>query len=102
MLRLGTGSIALDYVAASPILERAVDALTVVYVLPDCVASVRYRWNALLLDALEGLFLATNLYASMVAECAAYRKRPKLSKDGIRQRQVYGSINDAGAVTFNL
>jgi len=79
-----------------------VDALTVVYMLSDCVASVRYRWNPLLLQSLEGLFQSTKFYASIVAESATYHERANTSLDRAQLRQVYGSISAAGAVTFNV
>lgn len=101
MLRLRTGSIALDYIDAAPVLERADGALTVVYVLSDCVASVRYRWNPFLLESLDGLLQPTEFYASIVAESTTYRECANVSPDRIQLRQVYGSISAAHAVILH-
>ncbi|KAK43937.1 hypothetical protein BG60_09280 [Caballeronia zhejiangensis] len=101
MLRLGTGSIVLDYGDAASVLERVDGALTVVYVLSDCVASVRYKWNSMLLQSLDGLLQSTRLYASIVAENTAYRERANVLTDRAQLHQVYGSISAAGAVTLH-
>ncbi|KMZ12181.1 hypothetical protein BHUM_05261 [Candidatus Burkholderia humilis] len=102
MLRLGTGSLALDYVAASFVLEQIKDSLIVVYVFPDCVASVRYRWHPMLLESLEGLFQSTRFYASIIAESATYREPAGRSSHCDQLRKVYGSLSVDCALNVSL
>jgi hypothetical protein len=98
MLRLGSNAFAIDLVHHEHVLQQVATSLIVVYVLPDCIASVRYRWNPMVLETLDQLFQATKFYASIVAEKARRIDSGDRGNKESGSKTINGSITADGSV----